>query len=87
MNNETHVNDVKASDSKEVYIENKDMKSYSKSAIYLKENEVLELFDEVKIIKGTEVTTGDYANINLETNDYSIKSINNKVQLLISSDD
>ena len=63
------------------------MKSYSKSAIYLKESEILELFDEVKIIKGAEVTTGDYANINLETNDYSIKSINNKVQLLISSDD
>ena len=63
------------------------MKSYSKSAIYTKNNETLELFDEVKIIKDQEITTGDYANINMETNDYTIKSINNKVQLLINSED
>ena len=63
------------------------MKSYSKSAIYSKDNNLLELFDEVKIIKGQEITTGDYASINMETNNYSIKSINNKVQLLISSED
>ena len=87
INKVRYIKKVEAKDSKKVFIKNKDMKSYSKSAIYLKESEVLELFDEVKIIKGAEVTTGDYANINLETNDYSIKSINNKVQLLISSDD
>ena len=87
INKVRYIEKVEVKDSKKVFIKNKDMKSYSKSAIYLKENEVLELFDEVKIIKGTEVTTGDYANINLETNDYSIKSIDNKVQLLISSDD
>ena len=81
-----YIEKIEAKDSKKVFIKNKDMKSYSKSAIYLKETGVLELFDEVKIIKGQEVTTGDYANINLETNSYSIKSINNKVQLLISSD-
>ena len=55
--------------------------------IYSKDNNLLELFDEVKIIKGQEITTGDYASINMETNNYSIKSINNKVQLLISSED
>ena len=82
-----YIKKVEVKDSKKVFIKNKDMKSYSKSAIYLKENDVLELFDEVKIIKGSEVTTGDYANINLKTNDYSIKSVNNKVKLLISSDD
>ena len=100
MNNETHVNDVKASDSKEVYIENKDMKSYSKSAIYRKKTEILELFDDVKIIKNREVSTGDYANINMLTNNYfiqtnnnpiiingyQIKSNDNKVKLLISTE-
>ena len=63
------------------------MESYSKSAVYSKSNDLLELFDEVKIMKGKEITTGDYATINIKTNDYSIKSINNKVQLLLSSED
>ena len=66
---------------------NKEMKFYSKSATYTKENETLELFEDVKIIKNSEITTGDYANINMLTNDYSIKSINNKVKLLINSND
>lgn len=87
INKIKYVKRVEAKDKKKVFIKNKDMKSYSKSAIYTKENEVLELFDEVKIIKKQEVTTGDYANINMETNDYSIRSINNKVQLLINSED
>tara|TARA_B100001123_G_C15242179_1_gene999522 strand:+ start:114 stop:782 length:669 start_codon:yes stop_codon:yes gene_type:complete len=87
INKEKYVKKVDAKDSKKVFIENKEMKSYSKSAIYTKNNETLELFDEVKIIKGQEITTGDYANINMETNDYTIKSINNKVQLLINSED
>ena len=87
FNKEKYVKIVEAKDIKKVYIENQNMKSYSKSAIYSKENNLLELFDEVKIIKDGEITTGDYANINMETNDYSIKSINNKVQLLISSED
>ena len=87
INKVKYVKKVEAKDSNKVFIQNKDMKSYSKSAIYSKENEILELFDEVKIIKNQEITTGDYANINMETNDYSIKSINNKVQLLINSED
>ena len=87
FNKEKYINIVEAKDNKKVYIENQNMKSYSKSAIYSKDNNLLELFDELKIIKGQEITTGDYASINMETNNYSIKSINNKVQLLISSED
>lgn len=87
VNDETVVKNVEAEDPKTVFIQNKEMKSYSKSAIYSKENEVLELFDNVKIIKGQEITTGDYANINILTNNYTIKSVDNKVQLLINSED
>ena len=85
INNETLVKNVTAKDPKKVFIQNKEMKFYSKSATYTKENETLELFDDVKIIKNSEITTGDYANINMLTNDYSIKSIDNKVKLLINS--
>ena len=87
VNDETVVKNVEAEDPQTVFIQNKEMKSYSKSAIYSKENEVLELFDNVKIIKGQEITTGDYANINILTNNYTIKSVDNKVQLLINSED
>ena len=99
--NKKYINNVEAKDSDYVYIENKEMKSYSKSAIYVKETETLELFNNVKIIKGSEVTTGDYANINMITNNYSIRSNDNaiiidgylikpndnKVKLLIDSSD
>ena len=84
--NKTYVNNVEAKDKNRVYIENQSMKSYSKSAVYNYDDDLLELFDEVKIMKDKEVTIGDYASINMTTNDYSIKSINNKVQLLISSE-
>ena len=87
INNKKYIKNVEAKDDKKVYIQNQDMKSYSKSALYSKTNDLLELFDEVEIIKGKEIATGDYATINIETNDYSIKSINNKVQLLLSSEE
>ena len=100
-NDQTVVKYVEASDSETVYIKNREMQSYSKSAKYLKETEILELFNEVKIIKNQEVTTGDYANINMLTNNYSIKTNNNaivingylikkndnKVKLLIDAED
>ena len=87
INDKKYIKNVEAKDDKRVYIQNNDMKSYSKSAVYSKTNDLLELFDEVKIMKGKEITTGDYATINIETNDYSIKSINNKVKLLLSSEE
>ena len=101
INDEKFVENVKAIDTNFVFIKNKEMKSYSKSAIYVKGTETLELFNNVKIIKGSEVTTGDYAKINMETNNYSIRSKDNaiiidgylikkndnKVKLLIDSED
>ena len=99
INDKTYINNVDARDPNKVYIENKEMKSYSISAIYSKKTEILELFDDVTIIKNREVTTGDYANINMLTknytiitynnpiiiNGYQIKSNDNKVKLLIST--
>ena len=69
------------------YIIDKIQSLKQKDGTYLIDTSFYKLGDKVKIIKGQEVTTGDFANINLETNDYSIKSIDNKVKLLISSDD
>ena len=79
IDDKKYINNVEAKDSDYVYIDNKEMKSYSKSAIYLKENDTLELFNNVKIIKNREVTTGDYANINMLTKNYSIITYNNPI--------
>ena len=79
LEDETFVDYVEATDPNIVFIKNKEMKSYSKSAKYKKETEILELFDDVKIIKNQEVTTGDYANINMLTNNYFIKTNNNAI--------
>ena len=101
INEKSYVENVEAKDADHVYIENKEMKSYSKSAIYSKEKDIIELFDSVKIIKNREITTGDYANINMVTKNYSIitnnnpiiingyqiKSNDNKAKLFISTTD
>ena len=88
VDDENQIKNVFARDDETVFINNNEMKSYSKSAIYAKKNEVLELFDDVKIIKNQEVTTGDYANINMINNNYTIKSKKGKkVKLLINSEE
>ena len=79
INEKSYVENVEAKDSDHVYIENKEMKSYSKSAIYSKKKDIIELFDSVKIIKNREITTGDYANINMLTKNYSIVTNNNPI--------
>tara|TARA_Y100000590_G_scaffold433894_1_gene551494 strand:- start:2180 stop:3058 length:879 start_codon:yes stop_codon:yes gene_type:complete len=90
INNERVVKNVEAKmfkSMKRVFIQNRDMKSLSKFATYSKKGEILELFNDVQITKKQEVTTGDYANIDMTTNNYTISSLDNKVQLLISSDE
>ena len=53
---------------------------------YNKETSLIELEDNVKIIDGSETITGDYAEINTETNSYKINSNNSKsVKVIISN--
>ena len=61
---------------------------YSKKAIYNKKTSIIELFENVKIIRGSEVITGDYGTLDTEKNSYKVKSNNtNKVKVVITNTD
>ena len=61
---------------------------YSKKAIYNKKTSIIELFENVKIIRGSEIITGDYGTLDTEKNSYKVKSNNtNKVKVVITNTD
>ena len=58
---------------------------HSKKAIYNKETSIIELFENVKIIRGSEIITGDYGTLDTKNNSYKVKSNNSgKVKVLIT---
>ena len=59
---------------------------FAKKVNYDKKENIIELFENVKIIRGGEIITGDYAEMDTLNEAYKIKSKNNqKVKALISS--
>tara|TARA_Y100001970_G_C14127503_1_gene799804 strand:- start:136 stop:900 length:765 start_codon:yes stop_codon:yes gene_type:complete len=69
-------------------IKTDDLDMYAKKAIYNKETSIIELFDNVKIIRGSEIITGDYGTLDTKNNSYKVKSNNsNKVKVLITEND
>ena len=86
INNVREITNLEVQDDKIANIENNKFNMFSNKAIYSKENNLIELFDNVKIIRNTEVVTGDYAEINTIDESYKISSQNsNKVKLLIET--
>ena len=60
-------------------------KMYAKKAIYNKEINIIELFNNVKIIRNNEVATGDYGKINTLDESYKIISNDsNKVKVYLN---
>ena len=66
-------------------IKTKNINMYGKKADYNKEKDLIELFDDVKIIRENETVTGDYAEINILKESYKVKSDKslNKVKILL----
>jgi len=63
-----------------------DTKMFSKKAFYDEEKSIIELFDNVKIIRGSEIITGDYGVLDTDKNSYKVSSKNsNKVKAIISN--
>ena len=57
---------------------------YSKRGTYNKKNNIIELFENVKIIRDSEVVTGDYANVDTLNDSYKVSSDKSeKVKILI----
>ncbi len=89
FNSESNINDIKSikvTDEKLAYVKSNDTEMYANLIKYNKETSLIELEDNVKIIDGSETITGDYAEINTETNSYKINSNNSKsVKVIISN--
>ena len=86
INDVREITNLTVQDDKIANIENNKFNMFSNKAIYSKENNLIELFNNVKIIRNTEVVTGDYAEINTIDESYKISSQNsNKVKLLIET--
>tara|TARA_B100001146_G_scaffold176518_1_gene157854 strand:- start:57 stop:824 length:768 start_codon:yes stop_codon:yes gene_type:complete len=66
-------------------IKTNDVDMYANKAIYDKKNSIIELFENVKVIRGNEIITGDYGTLDTDTNSYKVKSNNsNKVKVIIT---
>ena len=66
-------------------IKSDDLDMHAKKAIYNKETSIIELFENVKIVRGSEIIMGDYGTLNTKNNSYKVKSNNsNKVKVLIT---
>jgi len=66
-------------------IKTEDLDMHSKKAIYNKETSIIELFENVKIVRGSEIITGDYGTLDTKNNSYKVKSNNSgKVKVLIT---
>ncbi|MDB4860911.1 hypothetical protein OAI01_05025 [Alphaproteobacteria bacterium] len=63
-----------------------DTEMFSKKAFYDKEKSIIELFDNVKIKRGSEIITGDYGVLDTNKNSYKVSSNkSNKVKVIISN--
>ena len=70
------------------YVKNNNTEMYAKKINFNQENSLIELIDDVTIIRGEEKITGDYGTLDTRNNSYKIKSNNkNKVKIIIQSDE
>ena len=83
------VSSLYVEDQNEINIKTSKINMYAKKSNYTKKNNLIELFDNVKIIRSNEVLIGDYAKINIlnETIKVTSDKTSNKVKLLLNSDE
>ena len=62
------------------------LKMFSSKAVYSKKDNIIELFDNVKVIRNNEIIIGDYAKINTLNESYKVSSKDSKkVKVLIDN--
>ena len=82
------VTKINVNDNKISNIKTPDTDMYALKASYDKKNSIIELFEEVKVIRGGETITGDYGTLDTNNNSYKVKSNNSKkVKVIISNTD
>ena len=88
-NNESkEINLLNVLDKKIAYIKTDDTEMYSNKINYDKKTSLIELENNVKIIRGGETITGDYGTLDTATNSYKVKSKDSKkVKVIILNQD
>lgn len=76
-------------DKSEINIKTSKIDMYAKKSNYTKKDNLIELFDNVKIIRANEIIIGDYAKINTldETIKVTSDKTSNKVKLLLNNNE
>ena len=70
------------------YTKTNNTEMYANIINYNRKNSLIELENNVKIIRDGEIITGDYGTLNMETNSYKVKSkASKKVKVIISNQD
>ena len=70
------------------YVKNRDTEMYAKKINFDNNNSIIELIDNVTIIRNEEKITGDYGTLDTTNNSYKIKSNNqNKVKVIIQNNE
>ncbi len=79
---------LKVSDEKISYVKNNNTEMYAKKINFNNKESIIELIDEVTIIRGEEKITGDYGTLDTANNSYKIKSNNKtKVKVIIQNNE
>ncbi len=73
---------LKVKDQKISYIKNNDTEMYAKKINFDNKTSIIELIDNVSIIRDGEKITGDYGTLDTENNSYKIKS-NDKTKVMV----
>ena len=85
INNLNEIEKLYVEDDKQANIKTKNINMFAKIAKYNKKDNIIELFENVEVIRDNEIITGDYANIDTLNQSYKVKSNNSdkKVKVLI----
>ena len=83
-NGTREISNLEVHDENILSIVTEDTEMFSKKAFYDKEKSIIELFDNVKIKRGSEIITGDYGVLDTNKNSYKVSSNkSNKVKVII----
>ncbi len=86
--NEKEITYLEVIDENISYVKNNDTEMYAKKINFDYDTSIIELIDDVVIIRNEEKITGDYGTLDTRNNSYKIKSNNqNKVKVIIQSNE
>ena len=88
IENENEITFLEISDENISFIKNNNTQMYAKKINFNNETSIIELIDDVTIIRNEEKITGDYGTLDTRNNSYKIKSNNkSKVKVIIQNNE